>query len=118
MFALASVGAIGSSRGVRIWAWVGEAVERRGRELLVAEDLDPTRGIGGEDRGAALITLREQMKEQLAAGALQWDNALTIQLRQDPLITLRECGEPTFVAGPPHPLMVGVINKPGDAQSG
>ena len=52
---------------------VAEAVEQRGRELLVAEDLHPLAEgeVGGDDRRAPLVALGEQVEEQLAAGPLE-----------------------------------------------
>jgi len=51
-----------------------EAIEPHGGELLVAEHLDPFgKGqIGGDDRCPPLVSLREQIEEELAAGALKW----------------------------------------------
>ena len=55
-----------------------EAIEQRGRELLVAgEDGDPLgKGeVRRDDRRAALVAIREQIEEQLAAGPVKRDEA-------------------------------------------
>ena len=51
-----------------------EAIEQRSGELLVAEHLNPfAKGqIGGNDRCPPLVSLREQIEEQLTAGPLEW----------------------------------------------
>jgi len=50
---------------------MGEAIEQRGSELLVAEDLHPLAEgqIGGNDGRPPLVSLRKQIEEQFTAGA-------------------------------------------------
>ena len=52
---------------------VGQTVEQGGRQLFVTEDFDPLREreIAGDDGRAAFVTLRQQVEEQLPAGALE-----------------------------------------------
>src|SRR5262249_51747581 len=56
---------------------VAEAIEQRGGELFVAEHLDPLgeRQVGGDDGGAALVALGQQIEQQLAASALKRNEA-------------------------------------------
>lgn len=67
--ALAAKGIAASGQNVSVMA---QAIEQRGGEPFVAEDLDPLgeRQVGGDDGGAALITLGQEVEQQLAAGAL------------------------------------------------
>jgi hypothetical protein len=46
----------------------GQAIEESGGQLFLAEDFDPfaESQIGGDDSRAPLITLRQQVAEQLA----------------------------------------------------
>ena len=53
-----------------------QAIEQRGRQLLVAgKDGDPfgEGEIGGDHRGAALVAVGEQIEEELAADAVEGD---------------------------------------------
>jgi hypothetical protein len=62
---------------------MGEPIEQRGRELFVAgEHGDPfgKREIRGDNRGAAFISVRDQIEEQLAAGAIKGDEAELVDL--------------------------------------
>jgi len=61
---------------------VRQAIEQRGGELLVtAEDLDPLGEgeVGGDDDASSLVTLGEQIEEQLAAGAVEGDEAKLVE---------------------------------------
>jgi hypothetical protein len=63
---------------------VSEAIEQRGRELLVArKDVDPfSEGkICGDYGAASLVAIRDQVEEQLAAGAIEGDET---ELVDDP----------------------------------
>ena len=50
---------------------VSQPIEQGSSEFFVGKDLDPLgkRQIGSEDGRAALVTLRQQIEQQLAAGA-------------------------------------------------
>jgi hypothetical protein len=69
----AFVAAIRVAPGGQDVAVVGEAVEQRRGELLVAENLDlfAESQVGGDDGGAPFVALRQQVEKQLAAGALK-----------------------------------------------
>jgi len=74
-----------------------EAIEERGRELLVAgKDRDPfgEAEIGGDHGGASLVAIGEQIKEELAAGALEGDEAQLVDDEhvdaEQPLLQARE----------------------------
>ena len=63
---------------------VTEAVEEGGGQLLIAEDLDPLgeREVGGDDRGAALVAVGDQVEEQFAAGPVGGDEAQLVDDQQ------------------------------------
>ncbi len=54
-----------------------EAVEQGCGQLLAAEDLHPLAEgeVGGDDRGASLVAVAQQVEEQLAAGLIEGDEA-------------------------------------------
>ena len=58
---------------------VAEPVEQRGGQLLVAEDLDPLgeREVRGDDCGAHLVAVGQQVGEQFAAGQLEGHEPMT-----------------------------------------
>ena len=60
----AFVAAIRVAPGSQDMAMVGKAIEQRRGELLVAENLDPLAEsqVGGDDSGAPLVALREQVR--------------------------------------------------------
>ena len=75
---------------------MGQPVEQRGRELFVAGKHGDPFGegeISGDDCGATLVPIREQIEEQLAANAVKWYEAQLVDL----------CGAPhksmTFASG-------------------
>ncbi len=62
---------------------MGEPIEERGGQLLVAsEDGDPLGEgeIGRHDGGAAFIAVGDQIEEQLAADAIEGDEAELVDL--------------------------------------
>ena len=80
---------------------VAEAVEQRGGQLLVAEDLDPLgeREVGGDDRGTALVAVGEQVEEQFAAGAVEVHEAQLVDDQQgDAQVALVQPRERALVA--------------------
>jgi len=80
---------------------MAEAVEQRGGEFLVAEDLDPFREgqVGGDQRRAALGAVGQQIEEQFAAGAVEGDKAQLGEDEQlDALEAVVQARERFFVA--------------------
>ena len=61
---------------------VAEAVEQRGGELLVAEDLHPLAEaqVGRHQGRAPLVTLGEDVEEQLTAGPIEGDKPQFVNL--------------------------------------
>ncbi len=81
---------------------VGQAVEQRGRELFIAKDLDPLAEgqIGSNDGRPPLVALREQIEEQLTAGALEGHKSQFVHnQKRDLFVALLQAGERAFVAG-------------------
>ncbi len=62
---------------------VGQTIEQSRSELVIGKDLRPLgeRQIGREDGRAALVKLRQQIEQQLAAGAL-----VEMNLRSTPCV--------------------------------
>jgi hypothetical protein len=61
---------------------VRQAIEQRGGELLVtAKDLDPLGEgkVGGDDDASSLVALGEQIEEELAASAVEGDEAKLVE---------------------------------------
>ena len=56
---------------------VGEPVQQRSGEAFRAEDRGPLieRQIGGDQNGAPLVALAEDLEEQFRAGPGKWDEA-------------------------------------------
>ncbi len=80
---------------------VAEAVEQRGGELLVAEDLEPLgeRKVGGDDHGPPLVAVGEQVEEQFAAGPVEGHEADFIDDQQgNTQVALMQAGERALVA--------------------
>ena len=62
---------------------MGQAIEQRGREFLITgKDRDPLgkREIGCHDGGPALVPVGDQIEEELAADAVERDEAELIDL--------------------------------------
>jgi hypothetical protein len=79
---------------------MGQAIEQRRGQLLVAEDLDPfaKSQVSGDDSGPPFVALREQVEEQLAPGAFGWHEAQFVDDQQgDLLVALLQTGEGAFV---------------------
>ena len=72
-FSFALVAAKGIATRCEDMGAVGQAVEQRRGELLVAEHFDPLGEgqVSRDDGGTALVTLRQQIEQQLAACALE-----------------------------------------------
>lgn len=84
---------------------MAEAVEQRGGQHLVAEDLDPLREsqFGIDDRGAAFVAVGEQVEEQLTAGPLEGHEAEFVGDQQgDAQVALMQVRARTPSPGP-HP---------------
>ena len=56
---------------------MSQLVEQCGGELLIAEDLNPLGEgeVGGDNGGPALVAVGEEIEEELAAGAVEGDEA-------------------------------------------
>ncbi len=68
---------------------VGESIEQSGGELLVAaEDFDPFSEceVGGDDDASTLIAFGEQVEEQLAASAIEGDEAQLVNYKKFDLL--------------------------------
>ena len=81
---------------------VGEAIEQRRGQLLVAENADPLGEgeVGGDDGRAALVAVGEDVEEQLAAGAVEGHEAeLVADQEVGPLKPLLEAAQLPLVAG-------------------
>lgn len=72
-----------------------EAVEQRGGQLLIAEDLDPLgeREVGSDDRGVAFVAVGEQVEELFAGG----DH---VQLAGQAAAPVSDCLAPLFIGAP------------------
>ena len=78
---------------------MAEAVEQGGGQLFVAEDLDRfrEREVGGDDRGAPLVAVGEQVEEQFAAGPVEGHEAEFVDDQQrDTQVALLQAGECVF----------------------
>ena len=56
---------------------MSQPVEQSGSKLFVGEDLDPfgERQVRSDDGRPPLVTLSQQIEQQLTAGALEWHEA-------------------------------------------
>ena len=63
---------------------VGQAIENGACEAFRAEDLGPfiERQVGGDDDGAALVALRDDLEEKLGPGLAQWHKTQLINDQQ------------------------------------
>jgi len=98
---LAFVSAVGIAAGGQDMGVMGQAVQQRRAQLLVAKDFGPLREgqIGCDDGRAPFVTLGQQIEQQLALGAFEGYESQRIDHQQrDFLITLLQHGEPPFVA--------------------
>ena len=61
---------------------VAEPVQQRRGQLLVGEHADPLAEgqIGGHDRRASFIAIRDQVEQQLAAGTIERDESELVDL--------------------------------------
>ena len=80
---------------------MAQAIEQRGRQLLVAEDLDPLAEgeVGGDERGALLVAIGEEIEEELAAGAVEGHEAQFVDYEKgDALVALVEASQCALIA--------------------
>ena len=68
---LALVSPIGIAASGEDMGMMGQPIEQSGGKLFVGKDLDPLgeRRIGSDDCGTPLVTLSQQIKQQLSGGA-------------------------------------------------
>ena len=88
-----------------------EAVEERGRQLLVARKHGDPLGkgqIGRDDRGASLVSIGDEIEEQLAADAIERDKSQFVDDEhvdaKQPLLEPRELAGITRLEQLPHQI--------------